>query len=131
MANKGYFPPSWSAYLLLTGAGAGFGLLAHAPRLSEAVAMAIMAISRTMIILGSPPSMLLAIPNLTQTGRGTTKILRKIHVRHFLRFRGPMISTCIPWVASSWSAIISALRMRTQPWLAGEPMRSSWFVPWM
>jgi hypothetical protein len=60
------------------GAGAGFGLLAQAPRLSDAAATATIAITLIMVILGSPPFRQLARLNLTQPPRGTTKNAEKI-----------------------------------------------------
>ena len=47
-----------------------------------------------------------------------------------LGHRHPII-TGVPCSTMSKRAATSALRIRTQPWLSGVPMRSSWTVPWM
>ena len=51
----------------------------------------------------------------------------------YRRFR-PQVSlmwTPVPGITWPNSSMMSALRIRTQPWLAGSPICASWLVPWM
>ncbi len=80
------------------GAGAGFGLLAQAPRLMEAAATATIAITLMMFILTSPPfQCVLQQSNLAETWIGTTKIAEKIQILAGCRgLRGPLMRTSVP-----------------------------------
>lgn len=42
-----------------------------------------------------------------------------------------LMRTSVPGVTWPNNSMTSALRIRTQPWLAGSPICASWLVPWM
>jgi hypothetical protein len=101
----------------LAGAGLDFALQ-HALRLSEATARAATAANLTNFMNISPLSV--------AGSQGGIKSLRDRVTMKFATGKSQaIISTGVPGVTRAKRSMTSVLRMRTQPWLAGEPMRDS------
>jgi hypothetical protein len=94
---------------MLAGAGAGVDLLAQAPKLSDATATARAAKILTSFTIFSPPSVAGSWGESAKSPGTDNKNHSKI-------------STWVPSAIWSKIAMMSSLRMRTQPQLAGEPI---------